>query len=215
MNTPTKRTHIEATMNNKTIAYCRVSTKDQSLTSQIQEIHKHYSEASILSEHGVSGTVPAKERPEFSKLLDNTMGLRSGDTLIVWWFDRIGRDYHDSKEAIQTLLKRGVMVKTINQSLTFKYEKSNVTQNMLVDVMLSMLAGMADNERQARLASAQAGREALSNDEWKSKFKGKKANTELHSLIISELNSGLSIRKTAVKLSTSVSTVQRVKKLLK
>ncbi len=199
-------------MTNRTVAYCRVSTKDQSLDSQKSVIEERYPEASILSEHGVSGTVPAGERPEFSKLLDTTMGLRSGDTLIVWWFDRIGRDYFDAKEVIQVLLKRGVIVKTINQSLTFNYEDGNTLQNMQTDMMLTMLAGMADNERQARLASAQAGRDALSSDEWKDKFKGKKANTEQHALILTELNNGLSIRKTAEKLGVGISTVQRVKK---
>lgn len=199
-------------MSNKTIAYCRVSTKDQCLDAQVKEINKHFSNAVILAEHGISGTVAAVDRPEFSKLVDEQMGLRSGDTLIVWWFDRVGRDYHDSKETIQNLLKRGVTVKTINQNLTFAYEEGNTTQNMTVDMMLTMLAGMADNERQARLASAQAGRDALTSEEWKQKFRGRKADTAKHALILTELNGGLSIRKTAEKLGVGVSTVQRVKK---
>ncbi|MFS1920917.1 recombinase family protein [Vibrio lentus] len=197
------------------VAYCRVSTKEQSLESQMAAIHSTFGDdVRIVGEHGVSGKTPAREREAFSKLIDDTMGLRKGDTLIVWWFDRIGRDYHDAKEVAQELLKRGVAIKTVNQSQTFKYIEGDTMHNMTVDMMLTMLAGMAENERQARLASAQAGRDKLSQDEWKEKFQGRKTDTELHDKIIDELSQPkpLSLRRIAVKLGCGVSTVQRVKK---
>ena len=129
-------------------------------------------------------------------------------------FDRIGRDYHDAKEVTQELLKRGVVIKTVNQTQTFAYKQDNTMHNMTVDMMLTMLSGMAENERQARLASAQAGRDKLTQDEWKQKFQGRKTNTEMHQRIIDELSEDkpLSIRKIAEKLGCGVSTVQRVKK---
>ncbi|MFA0521710.1 recombinase family protein, partial [Vibrio sp. 10N.222.55.E8] len=112
--------------------------------------------------------------------------------------------------------KRGVAIKTVNQSQTFKYIEGDTMHNMTVDMMLTMLAGMAENERQARLASAQAGRDKLSQDEWKEKFQGRKTDTELHDKIIDELSQPkpLSLRKIAVRLGCGVSTVQRVKKIM-
>jgi DNA invertase Pin-like site-specific DNA recombinase len=196
----------------KTYAYCRVSTKDQSLESQIVAIKKLEVAAVIIEEHGVSGTTPASERESFSKLLDDKTGLREGDTLIVWWFDRIGRDYHDAREVTQLLLKRGVTIKTVNQNQKFSYKAGDTTHNMMVDMLLTMLAGLADNERQARLASATAGRDRLTRAEWEEKFKGRKHNEELHEDINKLLLEGESIRKIASKLSCGASTVQRVKK---
>jgi DNA invertase Pin-like site-specific DNA recombinase len=197
---------------NKQIAYCRVSTKEQSLESQTTTIKAQFPDAVILSEHGVSGLVAANERKEFSKLLDTNMGLRKGDTLIIWWFDRIGRDYQDAKAVTQELLKRGVTIKTINQSLELKYEESNTTQNVMVDMMLTMLTGMAANEKQARSASQEAGRKALTKEQWKEKFKGKPKNLEQYELINVELANGTSIRRTAEIIGCGISTVQRAKK---
>ncbi|MGI9876465.1 recombinase family protein [Vibrio chagasii] len=198
------------------VAYVRVSTVDQSLESQISAIHDKFgADVKIVEEYGVSGTVSGSKRPELSKLLDNVMGLRKGDELIVWWFDRLGRNYHDAREMAQMLLKRGVVLKTVNQELELKYT-GKATEDMLVDVQLTLLAGIAENERQARLASAQAGRDKLSEDEWKEKFQGRKKNAQLHQQVIDELcaDKPLSIRKIAEKLGCGVSTVQRVKKVM-
>lgn len=146
------------------LAYCRVSTKDQSLESQTSTIREAYPDVRIIEEHGVSGKTPAADRPAMSKLLDENTGLRSGDTLVIWWFDRLGRDYHDAKDTAQLLLKRGVTIKTINQSQTFSYSPDDTTHNMLTDMMLTMLAGLAENERQSRLASQRAALDAMKKD---------------------------------------------------
>ncbi|WP_243975091.1 recombinase family protein [Vibrio natriegens] len=100
----------------KEIAYLRVSTKDQHIDSQVVDIKSKYPNAEIMPEkHGTSGTIPAIDRPVLSRLLDATLGLRKGDTLIVWWVDRIGRDYEDAESVIRQLLSRGVIIKTLNQ----------------------------------------------------------------------------------------------------
>lgn len=198
------------------IAYVRVSTVDQSLESQVKAIHNKFgSDVKIVEEYGVSGTINGSERPELSKLLGDVTGLRKGDELIVWWFDRLGRNYHDAREMAQMLLKRGVVLRTVNQELVLKYT-GKATEDMLVDVQLTLLAGIAENERQARLASAQAGRDKLSEYEWKEKFQGRKKNAQLHQQIVDELCTikPLSIRKIAEKLGCGVSTVQRVKKAM-
>ncbi|MDP2488366.1 recombinase family protein [Vibrio splendidus] len=198
------------------IAYVRVSTVDQSLESQVKAIHNKFgTDVKIVEEYGVSGTINGSERPELSKLLGDVTGLRKGDELIMWWFDRLGRNYHDAREMSQMLLKRGVVLKTVNQELVLKYT-GKATEDMLVDVQLTLLAGIAENERQARLASAQAGRDKLSDDEWKEKFQGRKKNVQLHQQVIDELcaDNPLSLRKIAKKLGCGVSSVQRIKKAM-
>ncbi|MCF9898839.1 recombinase family protein, partial [Vibrio parahaemolyticus] len=94
--------------NSMVFAYVRVSTKEQNVDSQLSDISKLYPDAEITTEK-VSGTVPAKERAGLSVLLGK---LRKGDTLVVWWVDRLGRDYRDAESTIRELLDRGVCIKT-------------------------------------------------------------------------------------------------------
>lgn len=201
----------------KEVAYLRVSTKDQNIASQEHDIKKHYPNAEIMPEaHGTSGTIPANERIVLSQLLNPTLGLRSGDTLIVWWVDRIGRDYEDAESVIRSLLNRGVIIKTLNQSRTFQYTGDTMT-DMTTNVQITMITAMAAAEREARLASAEAGRRALrESGGWHDAFQGRRPNSGKmkgkHELIMSFLIGGHSIRDTAQLADVSVSTVQRVKK---
>ncbi|EMI4393423.1 recombinase family protein [Vibrio parahaemolyticus] len=197
--------------NSMVFAYVRVSTKEQNVDSQLSDISKLYPDAEITTEK-VSGTVPAKERAGLSVLLGK---LRKGDTLVVWWVDRLGRDYRDAESTIRELLDRGVCIKTINQGLTFSYSsKDDDMQNMVTDIQITMLTAMAAAERKNRLASAEAGRQALKANpaKWAEKFQGRKANTKQHQRIIELLLEGKSIRGVAQKLGCNASTVQRVKK---
>ncbi|NOH44473.1 helix-turn-helix domain-containing protein [Vibrio cyclitrophicus] len=199
------------------IAYLRVSTKDQQIASQEVDIKKNYPNAKIMpEEHGTSGTVPANERPTLSKLIDPILGLRKGDILIVWWVDRIGRNYEDAESVMRLLLSRGVTIKTINQSLTFEYV-DDTFKDMITNVQITMITAMAAAERETRLASAEAGRIALrESGGWNDAFKGRRANTGKmkgkYEEILALLNDGHSIRESASLSGVSVSTVQRVKK---
>ncbi|ELB2736832.1 recombinase family protein [Vibrio alginolyticus] len=199
------------------IAYLRVSTKDQHIASQEADIKKLFPNAEIMPEvHGTSGTVPAAERKILSRLIDPILGLRKGDILIVWWVDRIGRDYEDAEKVVRDLLARGVIIKTLNQSRTFEYTGNTMT-DMITNVQITMITAMAAAEREIRLASAEAGRRALrESGGWDDAFKGRIANTGKmkgkHEEILALLAAGHSMRETASKVDVSLSTVQRVKK---
>ena len=194
-----------------TVGYVRVSTKKQNIQMQIDDIKEKYPDAKIVDEGFCSGVVPAAERPEFSGLMKH--GLRSGDTLVVWWIDRLGRDYYDVDNVIRDLLHRGVTIKTINQDMTFSYN-SNEMLDMTTNIQISMITAMAAAERKTRLASAEAGRKVLRQDPkaWAEKFAGRKANEALHTKVLDLLRDGVSIRKTAMELDCGISTVQRVKR---
>lgn len=200
----------------KEIAYLRVSTKDQTVSSQTIDIKKHYPNAVImLEEHGTSGTIPAAERAVLSRLIDSVLGLRKGDTLIVWWVDRIGRDYEDAEAVIRQLLTRGVIIKTLNQSRTFQYTGDTMT-DMITNVQTTMITAMSAAERETRLASAEAGRRALrESGGWDDVFKGRRPNAGKmegkYAEVINLLSAGVSIRKTADISNVSISTVQRIK----
>jgi DNA invertase Pin-like site-specific DNA recombinase len=44
---------------------------------------------------------------------------RAGDTLAVRWVDRLGRNYKDVTDNIREFMKRGVIVRTVINGLTF------------------------------------------------------------------------------------------------
>ncbi|WP_239994328.1 recombinase family protein [Photobacterium phosphoreum] len=136
-----------------------------------------------------SGTVPATKREQLSRLLDK---LRKGDVLVVWWIDRLGRDYHDSEKTIRDLLNRGVTIKTINQDMTFAYT-GNDMQDMTTNIQLTMITAMAAAERKNRLAYAKAGRQAIKQDPklWAEKFSGRQRNNERTLKVIELLEQGL------------------------
>ena len=60
----------------------------------------------MLADHGVSGVATGlRERPEGRRLFDM---LRAGDTLVVRWVDRLGRNYQDVTDTIREFMRRGV-----------------------------------------------------------------------------------------------------------
>lgn len=69
-------------MTRRTFAYCRVSTAKQTEENKVQAILSsgYQIESRRIVEETVSGSIQAKERPEFAKLIDR---LESGDELIV------------------------------------------------------------------------------------------------------------------------------------
>ena len=69
----------------RTIAYCRVSSRDQNPQLQLDALHAHgYDQLFAEKESGKQGTA----RPEFSRAL---AALQPGDTLVFWKSDRWGR----------------------------------------------------------------------------------------------------------------------------
>ena len=84
----------------KTVLYCRVSTLDQTLAhQQTQAQAAGFQIDEVVADHGVSGIHTAlRERAEGRRLFDM---LRAGDTLVVRWVDRLGRNYADVTDTIR------------------------------------------------------------------------------------------------------------------
>lgn len=93
----------------RVFAYCRVSTSDQSTKNQAMEIEAagFSIEKRRLIEESISGSVSAKERPGFMKLMDR---MESGDVLVVTKLDRLGRNAMDVRTTVEQLAISGVRV---------------------------------------------------------------------------------------------------------
>lgn len=133
------------------IAYYRCSTTDQSVEAQRHALGGDFDKE--FSDEGVSGAVPAAQRPGFSELLKY---VREGDTLHVYAVDRLGRDALDVQATVRELLRRGVAVEVRGLG--------SIAQGV-GELILAVLAQVADMER-ARIAERcdagrQKAREAL------------------------------------------------------
>lgn len=98
--------------------YLRISTNDKGQNVENQRIEikaKGYAVDHWYAEEGVSGSVPAKERPEFALMLSK---LVEGDILVTVAVDRLGRNAEDILNTINTLEKMKVGVSIISLGLT-------------------------------------------------------------------------------------------------
>lgn len=91
----------------RVFAYCRVSTFDQTTQNQIIEINAagFKVQKNRIIEESISGSVAAKQRPGFCKLIDR---LESGDILVVTKLDRLGRNAMDVRSTAEQLEKANI-----------------------------------------------------------------------------------------------------------
>lgn len=128
------------------IAYYRVSTSDQSVEAQRLAMGGSFDKE--FRDEGVSGGVPAAQRGGFAALLEY---IREGDTLHVYAVDRLGRDALDVQTTVRMLLDKGVAVEILGLGRIARG---------VGELILAVLAQVADMERHRIRERTEAGREA-------------------------------------------------------
>ncbi len=128
------------------IAYYRVSTGDQSIEAQRQALGGVFDRE--FEDVGVSGAVKAEDRPGFGKLLSY---IREGDTLYLYAIDRLGRDALDVQATVRRLMDLGV---------TLDVRGLGVIGRGVGELIVAVLAQMADMERQRIKERCESGRQA-------------------------------------------------------
>jgi DNA invertase Pin-like site-specific DNA recombinase len=92
------------------IGYARVSTQDQTLNLQLDELKK--AGCSRIFTDTASGA--AKERPGLAEAISY---CRDGDTLVVWRLDRLGRSLPHLIETIKGLDTRGIGFRSVTEAI--------------------------------------------------------------------------------------------------
>ena len=92
------------------VGYARVSTIDQNLDLQLDALKKIGCEK--FFEDKFSGV--KSDRPGLTKALEE---LRSGDTLVVWKLDRLGRSLRSLIELINDLRAKKIMFRSIQDGI--------------------------------------------------------------------------------------------------
>ena len=99
-------------MSGRSFGYARVSTDDQNLTLQLDALTKHGIAASRIFKDKLSGA--KADRPGLSRCLD---ALESGDTLVVWRLDRLGRSMRHLITLVEDLRERGVGFRSLQEGV--------------------------------------------------------------------------------------------------
>ncbi|AVL76256.1 DNA invertase Pin-like site-specific DNA recombinase [Staphylococcus saprophyticus] len=127
------------------IGYARVSTGLQNLNLQEDRLNAYGCEK-IFSDH-MSGS--KSKRPGLDKAIEFA---RSGDTIVVWRLDRLGRNMEDLITLVNELNERGVSFHSLEENITM--DKSSSTGQLL----FHLFAAFAEFERNLILERSSAGR---------------------------------------------------------
>lgn len=180
-----------------TIAYYRVSTDDQNIDNQRLELSKTYKIDKEFADTGISGTVEASKRPQFSKLMDY---IREGDTLVTVDLDRLGRDSIDVQHTVKMLQERGVNIIVTRLGVDLSTDAGGL--------LVTILSKVAEMERKKILERTNAGRARAIAE---GKHMGRPQTTKAED--VKKLRGqGKSISEVAQLLGCSVSTVKRLQK---
>ncbi|HCY9459150.1 TPA: recombinase family protein [Staphylococcus aureus] len=127
------------------IGYARVSTGLQNLNLQEDRLNAYGCEK-IFSDH-ISGS--KSKRPGLDKAIEFA---RSGDTIVVWRLDKLGRNMEDLITLVNELNERGVSFHSLEENITM--DKSSSTGQLL----FHLFAAFAEFERNLILERSSAGR---------------------------------------------------------
>lgn len=157
----------------QTILYARVSTTDQTVEHQESQARQAgFKIDRVIADEGVSGlTTKLSERAQGKRLFDI---LRPGDTLVVRWVDRLGRNYRDVCDTIQKFLATGVTVKTVINGMTFDGATNDPIQLAVRDALIAFMAATAQAQAEATKEAQKAGIEHARLKAGATKYRGRK-----------------------------------------
>ncbi|MDD2738432.1 MAG: recombinase family protein [Methylomonas lenta] len=186
----------------RVFAYCRVSTTDQTTQNQNLEIQSagFAIQRHRLVEESISGSVAAKERPGFNKLIER---MESGDVLVVTKLDRLGRNAMDVRATVEHLSDSGVRVHCLalgGVDLTSSAGK----------MTMQVIAAVAEFERDLLIERTQAG---ISRAKAAGKQFGRPPalNVEARADVVKRLAAGISISELAREFKTTRQTIMRIR----
>jgi len=128
------------------VAYYRVSTADQSIEAQRAAMGGPFDQE--FKDEGVSGGIVAAQRPGFAAMLSS---LRKGDAVHVYAVDRLGRDALDVQGTVRRLLNAGI---------TVDVHGLGPIGRGVGELILAVLAQVAEMERRRIVERTEAGRNA-------------------------------------------------------
>lgn len=182
----------------RVFAYCRVSTTEQTTSNQEGDIRAagFAVESHRIVSETVSGSVAAKKRPGFAKLLER---MERGDVLITTKLDRLGRNAMDVRATVEQLDNAGIRVHCLalgGMDLTSAAGK----------MTMGVLGAVAEFERDLLIERTQSGLERARRE---GKRLGRPEAKDTRAKVQRCKVAGQSQTQAALNLGISVRTVKR------
>jgi DNA invertase Pin-like site-specific DNA recombinase len=194
-----------------TVKYIRVSTIEQNTLRQEQNTSKF---DSVFIDK-VSGAIPFFERKEAKKIVE---GVNGGDIneIHISSIDRMGRNIIDLLTVIEFFNNNNVNLFVENIGMySMVGGKTNPTFKMIV----SVLGNVAEMERSNMLERQKQGiAVAKANGTYKGRLYGSRMSDEdtliKYKKVVKELESGESLRRSALIGGCSLGTAQKIKRII-
>ncbi|WP_267202178.1 recombinase family protein [Limosilactobacillus kribbianus] len=143
------------------IFYARVSSKDQNLERQLYRAKQVKADKIFQDKKSGKNT----ERAGLKEMLNY---IREEDTLEVVSLDRLSRNYTDIKKLVQIVKEK--KVKLLIDDLPVTHTGNDLVDNFLLDMMISLMGFVAENERQ-KIRERQ--RQGIERAKQKGKYRGR------------------------------------------
>lgn len=130
----------------KIVAYIRVSTKEQNLDRQKEEIKALGIEDKYIYEDKQSGKDFERIGYQYMK-----KSLEKGDTLVIKELDRLGRNQQELKKEWEYFRNNEINVRVLNMpALNINYEDEGIKPiaNMISNIIFEVMSWKAEDERE-------------------------------------------------------------------
>jgi DNA invertase Pin-like site-specific DNA recombinase len=175
------------------IGYARVSTEDQHLDAQLEQLHQ--AGCKKIYKEKASGV--KVDRPQLAAMLDY---VREGDMVVACKLDRIARSTKHLLEIVDILERKGVAFRVLNINLD--------TSSPTGKLMLTMLGAIATFEREMMLERQ---REGISKAKERGQYKGRKPTArEKAEQVVKLIAEGKTKAAVAKELGIGVASVYRI-----
>lgn len=157
----------------KTVGYARVSSREQNLDRQLVVLKQYVPEDMIVTDKASGKNL---DRPGYQSLKIGIGKLIKGDTLIIKSLDRLSRSKEDAKKELQYFSSLGVRVKILDLPTTMAEipEGQEWVLDMINNILIEVLASIAENERKTIRERQAEGLAAMPVDEKSGKKISKK-----------------------------------------
>lgn len=179
------------------IGYARVSTQDQKLELQLDELNRFGCE--IIFKEKLSGK--NKIRPELSRMIEQ---LRAGDIVVVWKLDRLGRSLKDLIELVASFREKGVEFVSLKDGI----DTGTATGRFTFNIFASLAEFEREIIRERTMAGLQAAR-ARGKNGGRPKGLSKEASAKASAARILYASGEKSVREIAEGLGISRATCYR------